>query len=95
MLNASAEFLKATSIKCFILSIAYCFTGYFNGTARTTFVIMQGLLSIFIIKLPYAWYASTRPIPSQFQIGMSTALTAAFTLLLCICYYIYRDRKEA
>lgn len=29
VIKASAEFLKATSIECFILSVAYCLTGYF------------------------------------------------------------------
>lgn len=94
VLNASAEFLKATSIECFILSIAYCFTGYFNGVEKTTFVMVQGLLSIFLVKLPYAWFASMRPEPSLFQIGMSTAWAALFTLLLCVWYYIHCGRKE-
>ena len=94
VLNASAEFLKATSIECFILSIAYCFTGYFNGVEKTTFVMVQGLLSIFLVKLPYAWFASTRPEPSLFRIGMSTAWAAVFTLLLCVWNYIHCGRKE-
>ena len=94
VLHASAEFLKATSIECFILSVAYCFTGYFNGVEKTTFVMVQGLLSIFLVKLPYAWFASTRPEPSLFQIGMSTAWAAVFTLLLCVWYYIHCGRKE-
>jgi len=94
VLNASAEFLKATSIECFVLSTAYCFTGYFNGVERTTFVMVQGLLSIFLVKNPYAWFASTRPEPSLFQIGMSTAWAAVFTLLLCVWYYIHCSRKD-
>lgn len=94
VLHASAEFLKATSIECFILSIAYCFTGYFNGVEKTTFVMVQGLLSIFLVKIPYAWFASTRPEPSLFQIGMSTAWAAVFTLLLCVWYYIHCGRKD-
>lgn len=93
MLDASAEFLKATSIECFILSIAYCLTGYFNGIERTTFVMVQGLLSIFLVKIPYAWFASTRSNPSLFQIGMSTAWAAVFTLLLCLWYYIHCNRQ--
>ena len=94
VLNASAEFLKATSIECCILSIAYCFTGYFNGVERTTFVMVQGLLSIFLVKIPYAWFASMQPEPSLFQIGMSTAWAAVFTLLLCVWYYIRCGRKD-
>lgn len=40
VIQNSAEFLRATSIECFVLSITYCLTGYFNGLGRTTFVML-------------------------------------------------------
>ncbi|WP_138159448.1 MATE family efflux transporter [Peptoniphilus catoniae] len=91
VIKASAEFLKATSIECFILSLAYCFTGYFNGIGETNFVMIQGLISIFLVKIPYAYYAGTRPEPSLFQIGMSTVWAAAFSFAFCAFYYFYKD----
>ena len=94
VLSASAEFLKATSIECFLLSIAYCFIGYFNGVERTTFVMAQGLLSIFLVKIPYAWFASARQNPSLFQIGMSTVWAAVFTLIVCTGYYFICSRRD-
>ena len=94
VLSASAQFLKATSIECFILSIAYCFTGFFNGVGLTTFVMIQGLLSIFLVKIPYAWFASTRENVSLFQIGLSTVFAAVFTLLLCVLYYIHCKKRD-
>lgn len=94
VIDASAEFLKATSIECFVLSIAYCFTGYFNGLGKTTFVMAQGLCAIFLVKIPYAWFASSRPEPALFNIGFSTVLAALFTLAACIAYYICRSRKN-
>lgn len=89
VINASAEFLKATAIECFILSIAYCFTGYYNGLGKTSFVMAQGLCAIFLVKIPYAWFTSRQPEPQLFQIGMATALAAVFTLIVCVFYYIY------
>lgn len=56
VINASAEFLKATAIECFILSIAYCFTGYYNGLGKTFFVMAQGLCAIFLVKIPYVFF---------------------------------------
>ena len=94
VLNASSEFLKATSIECFILSIAYCFIGYLNGAEKTKFVMIQGLLSIFLVKIPYAWFASTRANPSLFKIGLSTVWAALFTLLFCTFYYFYSNKRD-
>ena len=95
VIAASAEFLKATSMECFILSIAYCFTGYFNGLGRTTFVMLQGICAIFLVKIPYSWYASVQPSPSLFQIGLSTVFAALFTLVICLGYYCFTRRRIA
>lgn len=91
VIKASAEFLKATAIECFILSIAYCFTGFYNGIGKTTFVMAQGLCAIFLVRIPYAYYAISRPEPILFQIGFSASLAAAFTFIVCVGYYISRN----
>lgn len=95
VIAASAEFLRATAIECFILSIAYCFTGYFNGVGRTAFVMVQGLCAIFLVRIPYAWLASRRPEPRLFQIGLSAAWAAVFTLAVCAGSYLRHARKKA
>lgn len=95
VISASVEFLKATAVECFILSIAYCITGYFNGLGKTTFVMMQGLFAIFIVKIPFAYFASIQQNPKLFHIGLSTVMAAVSTLFICICYYVIRNiRKE-
>ncbi len=93
-INASAEFLKATAVECFILSAAYCFTGYFNGIGKTTFVMLQGLCAIFLVKLPYAWVASHKAVPRLFDIGLSAAYAAVFTLAVCLIYYLLLHGKS-
>lgn len=95
VIRDSAEFLRATSIECFVLSVAYCLTGYFNGLGRTAFVMAQGLCAILLVKLPYACLASRRPEPELFDIGLSTAYAALFTLAACLGYYLYIRRRGA
>lgn len=94
VIRDSAEFLRATSIECFVLSIAYCLTGYFNGLGKSTFVMLQGLCAIFLVKIPYAYFASRKPVPKLFDIGLSTANAAVFTLTACLIYYFYSRRKS-
>lgn len=93
VIQSSADFLRATSIECFVLSVAYCLTGYFNGLGKTTFVMIQGLCTIFLVKIPYAYFASQRPNPQLFDIGLSTAFAALFTLAVCLIYYFYLHRR--
>lgn len=94
VIEYAAEFLKATAIECFILSLALCFTGYFNGLGKTMWVMIQGLISTFIIRVPVAYYASTRPKPVLFDIGLSAVFAAAFILISGIIYYIIIKKKD-
>lgn len=94
VIAASAEFLKATALECFILSMAYCYDGYFNGIEKTTFVMVQGIIAALFVRIPYAYYASIQPAPSLFNIGLSTALAAAFMFVVCSGYYAWH-RKHA
>ncbi len=93
VIRASAEFLRATSIECFLLSIACCLTGYFNGLGKTTFVMAQGLAAVFLVKIPYAYAASRAETPSLFNIGLSMAYAALFTLTICLIYYARTRRR--
>lgn len=94
VIRNSAEFLKATSIECFVLSIAYCLTGYFNGLGKTRFVMLQGLVAIFLVKIPYTYYQSMKPEPELFKIGLSTAYAALFTLSVSLIYYLVFKRQK-
>ena len=93
VISAAAEFLKATSIECFVLSIAYCFDGYFNGMEKTTMVMIRGVSAALLVRIPYAYFASTKINATLFEIGMSTALAAIFILIFCCIEYLIRKRK--
>lgn len=95
VIAASAEFLKATSVECFVLSLAYSYNGYFNGIEKTDFVMMQGLCAIFLVRIPYAYFASTRANPTLFNIGLSATFAAVFMLVLCSVYYGIVSRRTA
>ena len=94
VVSASAVFLKATSIECFVLSLAYCFDGYFNGIEKTGFVMIQGVGASLLVRIPYAYFASTRKDPSLFNIGMASALAAIAMLIVSGVYFWIHKRKQ-
>ena len=95
VIAASSLFLKATSIECFVLSISYCFDGYFNGMGKTTLVMVRGVAAALLVRIPYAYYASIQSDTSLFQIGLATAFSAVFMLVFCyIEYFVRRDKAS-
>ncbi len=94
VIAVSAEFLKATSIECFVLSLAYCFTGYFNGIGKTAFVMTQGIIAGLAVRVPLAWLMTTRPVPVVFHIGLAETAASAFLLVVCAVYYTMCAKKR-
>ena len=94
VIKASAEFLKATALECFILSLTYCYDGYFSGIGKTTFVMVQGICGALLVRIPYAYYASMKAEHNLFDIGMSTAYAALFMLVVSSVYYVVRTKKS-
>ena len=94
VIQASSEFLKATAIECFVLSVSYCFDGYFNGLGKTSLVMVRGVLAALVVRIPWAYFMSLRLDASLFSIGLSTALAAIFMLVFCIIEYFVREKRS-
>ena len=92
VIKASSEFLKATSIECFVLSISYCFDGYFNGRGKTTLVMVRGVTAALLCRIPFAYVMSLND-SSLFNIGLSTAVAAIYMLVFCCIEYAISESK--
>ncbi len=90
---AASDFLRATAFECLFISFAYCFLGYYNGIGLSSFVMIQGLVATFIVRIPLAYLASIRPQPSMFEFGLSAAIAALCTLLFYIAFYIFGKKQ--
>ena len=86
------EYLRAYSIDCLLTSFLFCFIGYFSGLGKTSFVMWQGIVGAFCVRIPVSW-AMSRLVPvSVFRIGLATPLSTAVQIALCLIAFA-RMRK--
>lgn len=81
------EYLKGFASEAAITCIAFSFIGYFNGHARSTFVMLQGLAQSFLVRLPIAYVMSIQPNPSLTMIGLAAPAATVVGIILCSIYY--------
>ena len=87
LFRSAADYLRAYAIDCILTSFLFCFMGYFNGGGKTLFVMGQGILGAFCIRIPVAYLVSSIPGVSLFYIGLATPASTVVQILLCIwCY---------
>lgn len=90
---AAADYLKAYAIDCLLTSFLFCLIGYFNGCGKTVFVMLQGILGAFCIRIPISYLMSRRPGTTLFHIGLATPASTAVQILLCGLYFLLQTRQ--
>lgn len=93
--RASAEYLKAYGIDCLLTSFLFCFIGFFNGCSRTTFVMVQGIVGAFGVRVPLSvLFSHIQPV-SVFRIGLATPSSSFVQIVLCFIYFFHCRREYA
>ena len=93
VISAAADYLKAYAIDCIMVSFLFCFMGYFNGCGKTTFVMAQGIIGAFGIRIPVSYFMSHLHPISLFKVGLATPASTFFQIIVCVLY-ILKDRRK-
>ncbi|MDU4935894.1 MAG: MATE family efflux transporter [Peptostreptococcaceae bacterium] len=90
---ASWEYMKAYGIDCLLTAIMFCMVGYFNGCGKTTFVMIQGIIGAFCIRIPVSYLMSKILPVSLFKVGLATPMSPFVQIILCVTYFIILSKK--
>lgn len=99
VIAASAQYLKAYGIDCMLTAFLFCFIGYFNGCGKTTFVMIQGIIGAFAVRIPVSYLMSQILPVSLFKVGLATPCSSIVQIILCVVYFYitgrsFRKRKK-
>lgn len=92
---AAADYLKAYAIDCLFTALFFCYTGFYNGVGQTKFVMLQGIIGAFCVRVPVSYFMSRQPEPSLFKIGLATPFSSIVQLILCLGFMIIWTKKLA
>ena len=92
VIAAGADYLKAYAIDCLLTAIFFVFAGYYNGMGMTRFVMLQGIVSAFGVRVPVSWLMSrVRPV-SLFRIGLAVPCSSVLQILMCLIFLMHMNR---
>jgi Na+-driven multidrug efflux pump len=89
----AADYLKAYGIDCLLTCFLFCFIGFFDGMARTRFVMIQGVASAFGVRVPVSYLMSELQPVSLFHIGLAVPISTLFQMMLVLIYYAWLKRQ--
>ena len=89
---AAADYLKAYAIDCLLTCFLFCFIGFYNGMEYTRFVMVQGLIGAFCVRVPVSFIMSRWEPVSLFHIGLATPCSTVIQIMMCFGCLIYLKR---
>lgn len=87
------EYLKAYAIDCLLTAVLFCFVGYFNGCGKTVFVMVQGIIGAFCVRIPVVFLMCQMNEVTLFHIGLGTPVSSITQIILCVIAYNIYQRK--
>ena len=91
---AAADYLRAYAVDVMMVAFLFCFLGYFNGCGNTKFVMLQGIIGAFGIRIPVSYFMSQIENVSLFGIGLATPASTIVQIILCVTFLRYTLKKE-
>ena len=87
----SAEYLKGFSPEAILTCIVFSYIGYFNGHGKTIPVMLQGITSSFLVRVPLSYILSIQPGANLVTIGLAVPLTSIYGItFFTICYIMFQ-----
>ncbi|MEG0770551.1 MAG: MATE family efflux transporter [Clostridia bacterium] len=94
VIAACAEYMKAYAFDCVLVCIVFCYMGYFNGSGKTMFVMLQGVFAAFLVRIPFSYFVSKIESATMLDIGFASPVATVFCVILCFIYYQYVVKKQ-
>ena len=92
---ASWDYMKSYGIDCLFTAIMFCMVGYFNGCGKTTFVMIQGIVGAFCVRIPVSFIMSKIEPVSLFKVGLATPISTFVQIILCVSFFIFLSKKSS
>ena len=87
--RASADYLQAYAVDTLFVAFLFCYIGFFNGCGKTRFVMIQGIVGAFGVRIPVSYFLSKIQPVSLYRVGLATPASTLVQIALCTGYLIY------
>ena len=89
------EYLKGFAPETILTAVLFSMIGYFNGNNKTVWVMTQGLIQTLCVRLPVAYFMSSRPDASLTMIGLAAPISTLAGVILNTGFYIHMNKTSA
>lgn len=90
----SADYLKGFSAECILTCVLFSSIGYFNGCGNSIPVMVQGITSACLIRIPVSIFMAGLPGGSLMMVGFATPITTVYGIIFFMICFAWLKRRE-
>lgn len=94
VLAAGSTYLMAYVFDCMFAGIHFCFSGYFCGNQKSGISFLHNIISIILVRIPGAYFASKMFPSTLYPMGWAAPLGSLLSALICVGFFIYEKKSE-
>lgn len=95
-IQKAAEYLRGFAPEAILTCFVFSFIGYFNGHGNSLPVMLQGITSSFLVRVPLSWLFSRMPGATLQDVGLAVPAASVYgSLFFGICYFFQCRRGSA
>lgn len=93
VIRLGGEYLRSYSFDCAIAGIHFCFSGFFCAYGYSMVSFIHNILSIALIRIPGAFFASKYYPDTLFEMGLAAPLGSLLSAIICALFYLTFRKK--
>lgn len=93
VITQAFDYLRGFAPEAFLTCILFSLLGYFNGHAKTVFVMWESLARTFLVRLPISYFMSIRPNASLTGVALSGPISTFCGICVSLIYYLHLQKK--
>ncbi len=91
----AAEYLRGFSPEAVLTCLVFSYIGYFNGHGKTMPVMVQGITSSFLVRVPLSYLFSIQPGANLVTIGAAVPITSVYGILFfTVCFGAFQKKMR-
>lgn len=87
VIKYGADYLRSYSLDIPLVSFVFCLNAFFAGYGKTSFTMLNVVLSTFFIRVPIVFFVSRIPDVSFILIGCAAPVTSVVQILVQLIFY--------
>lgn len=87
VIRLGSQYLKGYVWDCIFAGVHFCFSGYFCAVGRSGISFLHNVLSIVLVRIPGAYFASAAFADTLFPMGLAAPLGSLLSVIICVAAY--------